>query len=77
MAVTMVIGNDMTVHTSLLAPGNTIAAVIASEFNEAIGPIHPASLIELGLVLFFLTLIINGMARLLILLTTSKGSAKA
>lgn len=77
MAVTMVIGNDMSVHTSLLAPGNTIAAVIASEFNEAIGPIHPAALIELGLVLFFLTLIINGLARLLILLTTNKGSAKA
>jgi len=76
MAVTMVIGGDMTVHTSLLAPGNTIAAVIASQFNEATGPIHPAALIELGLVLFFLTLIINGMARLLILLTTGKGSAK-
>ncbi len=77
MAVTMVIGNDMSVHTSLLAPGNTIAAVLASEFNEAIGAIHPAALIELGLVLFFLTLIINGMARLLILVTTGKGSQRA
>ena len=76
MAVTMVIGNDMTVHTSLLAPGNTIAAAIASEFNEAIGAVHPAALIELGMVLFFLTLIINGLARVLILLTTGKGSAK-
>ncbi len=77
MAVTMVIGNDMAVHKSLLAPGNTIAALIASEFNEAIGAVHPAALIELGLVLFVLTLLINGLARLLILITTSKGSAKA
>jgi phosphate transport system permease protein len=76
MAVTMVIGNDMSVHTSLLASGNTIAAVLANEFNEAIGAIHPAALIELGLVLFFLTLIINGMARLLILLTTGKGAQR-
>jgi phosphate transport system permease protein len=74
MAVTMVIGNDMSVHASLLAPGNTIAAVLANQFNEAIGAMHPAALIELGLVLFFLTLIINGMARLLILLTTGKGA---
>jgi phosphate transport system permease protein len=76
MAVTMVIGNDMTVHSSLLAPGNTIAAVLANQFNEATGKYHPAALIELGLVLFFLTLIINGAARLLILITTSKGSAR-
>lgn len=77
MAVTMVIGNDMTVHTSLLAPGNTIAAVLASEFNEATGKFYPSALIELGLVLFLLTLILNGMARLLIVVTTKKGSARA
>lgn len=77
MAVTMVIGNDMTAHTSLLAPGNTIAAVLASEFNEATGKYHPSALIELGLVLFLLTLILNGLARLLILVTTRKGSARA
>jgi len=77
MAVTMVIGNDMTVHTSLLAPGNTIAAVLASEFNEATGKYYPAALIELGLVLFLLTLVLNGLARLLILVTTNKGSARA
>jgi phosphate transport system permease protein len=77
MAVTMVIGNDMTVHTSLLSPGNTIAAVLASEFNEASGKYYPSALMELALVLFLLTLILNGLARLLILVTTSKGSAKA
>lgn len=76
MAVTMVVGNDPAVHASLFAPGYTIAAVIANEFTEATGKIYPAALIELGLVLFFLTLILNGMARILILVTTEKGSAR-
>jgi phosphate transport system permease protein len=76
MAVTMVIGNDPSVHTSLFAPGYTIAAVIANEFNEASGKMYPSALVELGLVLFFLTLLLNGMARVLILLTTDKGSAR-
>jgi len=76
MAVTMVIGNDPTIHASLLAPGYTIAAVIANEFTEATGKIYPAALVELGLVLFLLTIIINGLARLLIVATTGKGSAR-
>lgn len=77
MAVTMVIGNDPAVHASLFAPGYTIAAVIANEFTEATGKIYPAALVELGLVLFFLTLILNGLARILILVTTEKGSARS
>jgi phosphate transport system permease protein len=77
MAVTLVIGNDPAVHASLFAPGYTIAAVIANEFTEATGKIYPAALIELGLVLFVLTFILNGMARLLIVLTTEKGSARS
>jgi phosphate transport system permease protein len=77
MAVTMVIGNDNNIHASLLSPGNTIPAILASEFNEASGKLHPSALIELGLVLFLLTLILNGLARLLILVTTRKGSARA
>jgi len=76
MAVTMVIGNDPSIHASLLAPGYTIAAVIANEFTEATGKIYPSALVELGLVLFLLTIIINGLARLLILATTGKGSAR-
>jgi phosphate transport system permease protein len=76
MAVTMVIGNSPEVHTSLLAPGYSIAAVIANEFSEASGDVRPAALVELGLVLFFLTIIINAMARLLIIATTSKGSKR-
>jgi phosphate transport system permease protein len=75
MAVTMVIGNTPEIRASLLAPGNTIASAIAGEFGEATG-VHVAALVELGLVLFCLTIIINGMARLLIIATTSKGSKR-
>jgi phosphate transport system permease protein len=77
MAVTMVIGNDRVIHASLFAPGYTIAAVIANEFAEAEGNMHLSALIELGLVLFALTMVINGLAQLLIIVTTKKGSAKA
>lgn len=76
MAVTMVIGNDPRVHASLLAPGYSIAAVIANEFSEAGGQIHPSALVFLGLVLFCMTIIINGLARLMIIATTSKGSKR-
>lgn len=77
MAVTMVIGNDPNIHASLFAPGYTIAAVIANEFTEATGDVYLASLIELGLVLFLLTIIINGLARLMIVATAGKGTARA
>jgi phosphate transport system permease protein len=77
MAVTMVIGNDPSIHASLLAPGYSIAAVIANEFSEASGTIHPAALIELGLVLFCLTIVINAVARIMIVATTSRGSKRA
>jgi len=76
MAVTMVIGNVPAVSASLLAPGYSIAAVIANEFAEASGKIHPAALVELGLVLFALTIVINGLARIMIVATTSKGSKR-
>jgi phosphate transport system permease protein len=77
MAVTMVIGNVVGVKASLLAPGYSIAAVIANEFAEANGKLYPAALIELGLVLFGLTIIINGFARVMVMATTSKGSKRA
>ncbi len=73
MAVTMVIGNDPKIVTSLLAPGYTIAAVIANEFTEATGKVYLNALIELGLVLFMITLILNGLARLLIIATERGG----
>src|SRR5580704_11213121 len=52
MAVTMVIGNSITMSPSLFAAGHTISAVIASEFAEATGKIYLSSLVEMGLVLF-------------------------
>jgi phosphate transport system permease protein len=74
MVVTMVIGNDTGIHTSLLSPGYTIAAVIANEFSEATGEVYLSSLVELGLVLFALTMVLNAAAQLLIIATTRKGS---
>jgi len=74
MAVTMVIGNTPKIAASLFAPGYSIAAVIANEFTEATGELYLQSLIALGLVLFLLTFILNGLARLLIVVTTQKGS---
>ncbi len=66
MAVTMVIGNSETFKTSLFAPGNTMASVIANEFSEASTDIYRSSLIEIGLCLFIVTMIVNGIARLLV-----------
>jgi phosphate transport system permease protein len=77
MAVTMVIGNSPKIAASLFAPGYTIAAVIANEFTEATGDLYLQSLIYLGLVLFLLTFLLNGLARILILATTQKGSKAA
>ena len=74
MAVTMVIGNAPKITASLLSPGYTIAAVIANEFAEASGDLYVSSLIFLGLVLFGLTIIINAVARILIL-TTTRGNS--
>jgi phosphate transport system permease protein len=74
MAVTMVIGNTPTISASLFSPGYSIAAVIANEFSEATGDLYLQALIELGLVLFILTFILNGLARLLIILTAQRGS---
>jgi phosphate transport system permease protein len=74
MAVTMVIGNNPKIAASLLGPGYSIAAVLANEFSEATGTLYLSALIELGLVLFALTFVINGLARLMILLTTQRGS---
>jgi phosphate transport system permease protein len=74
MAVTMVVGNTPVISSSLLSPGYSIAAVIANEFTEATGELHTQSLIELGLVLFILTFILNGFARLLIVATSKRGS---
>ena len=66
MAVTMVIGNNPQITTSLYAPQYTMAAVLANEFTEATDNIYLSALVEIGLVLFVMTLIINVLSRLLI-----------
>jgi phosphate transport system permease protein len=75
MAVTMVVGNSPKIAASLLAPGYSIASVIANEFAEATSAMQISVLIELGLVLFGLTIVLNGAARLLIIATGGKGAA--
>jgi len=66
MAVTMVIGNNPQISASLYAPQYTMAAVLANEFTEAADDLHLAALVEIGLVLFVITLAINVASRLLI-----------
>jgi phosphate transport system permease protein len=66
MAVTMVIGNRPQISASLFEPSYTIASVIANEFTEATGDLYLSALVELGLVLFLVTFVINGAARLLV-----------
>lgn len=66
VAVTMVIGNNLDLSASLLHPGYTMASIIANEFTEATYNLYLHALIEIGLILFVLTLLINLIARLLI-----------
>jgi len=66
MAVTMVTGNSNFIPKSIFSPANTLASVIANEFTEATGSLYLASLIELGLVLFIVTTIINLIGKLII-----------
>jgi phosphate transport system permease protein len=63
MAVTFVIGNAHELNKSLLMPGNSISSALANEFNEAVGELYTSSLIELGLILFFITFVVLSIAR--------------
>ncbi len=67
MAVTMVIGNSPQIVKSLFAPGYTLASVIANEFTEATDPLYSGALFEIGLVLLGVTLVVNALARLLLI----------
>jgi phosphate transport system permease protein len=71
MAVTLVIGNRAEISASLFAPAHTIPSVLANEFSEASGELHLAALAEMALVLLFVTLLLNALARLLVLRVTS------
>jgi phosphate transport system permease protein len=66
MAVTMVIGNSSLIPTSIFSPGNTMASVIANEFTEADRTVYLSALIELGLVLFIVTVVINMIGKAII-----------
>ena len=77
MAVTMVIGNRPEIAKSLLAPGYTMASVLANEFSEATGNVYLSALIEIGLALFLVTIVVNALARLLVWTVTRGQPARA
>jgi phosphate transport system permease protein len=67
MAVTFVIGNAHQLHASLFMPGNSIASALANEFTEAEGELYTSALIELGLILFFITFVVLAFAKILLI----------
>jgi len=77
IAVTMVIGNAYVIPHSIFSPAYTLSAIIANEFSEATGPIYPAALIELGLILIMVTLVVNVFALLLVHSTSREASLAA
>jgi len=74
MAVTMVIGNRSLISASLFDPAYTMASVLANEFTEATSDLYLSSLIELGLILFVITIIVNAVARILVWSMSKKWS---
>ena len=76
MAVTMVIGNSPGIYRSLLANGTSMASVIANEYAEASNDLHRSALTEIGLALFFVTIIVNAAARLLVWAVTRGAPAR-
>jgi phosphate transport system permease protein len=77
IAVTMVMGNNLDLSASLLHPGYTMASIIANEFAEATFDLYVHALIEIGLILFAITLLINIAARLLIWRVSQQGGPEA
>jgi phosphate transport system permease protein len=76
MAVTFVIGNAHDLSKSLLMPGNSISSALANEFTEAVGELYTSSLIELGLILFFITFVVLSLARFM-LYRLAKGEGRS
>lgn len=66
MAVTMVIGNSIENSVSLLRPGYTMSSIIANEFAEAVTQLHTEALVEVGFILFIITLLLNLVARFMV-----------
>lgn len=68
MAVTFVIGNaSLLGNFSLFMPGNSITSALANEFAEASPGLYTAALVELGLILFFITFVVLSLSKLLLL----------
>lgn len=76
MAVTMVIGNSPQISLSLFEPANTIASLLAANFAEATDKLYMSALIEIGLVLFLVTFIVNALAKLLIMSVGKRNMAR-
>ena len=72
MAVTFVIGNANQIYSSLFMPGTTISSTLANEFTEAVGDIYTSSLYALGLILFFITMLVLIIAKWLLVKTERK-----
>jgi len=66
MAVTFIIGNAHRLSASLLEPGNSISSALANEFTEAVGDLYTSALVELGLILFFITFVVLSIARFML-----------
>jgi phosphate transport system permease protein len=73
MAVTMVIGNRPEITASLFSPGYTMASVLANEFSEASTDLYLAALMEIALILFGITIVVNTFARLLVWRVARRG----
>jgi phosphate transport system permease protein len=76
MAVTFVIGNSHHLFNALFMPGTTISATIANEFTEAFGKLYPASLMELGLILFVMTFIVLAISRIMLSRLKTRGGSQ-
>jgi phosphate transport system permease protein len=76
MAITMVIGNSPKIASSLFAPGHTMAAVMANEVAEATGDLHRAALMEIALLLFGITILVNVVAQILVWRVARKGGTR-
>jgi phosphate transport system permease protein len=73
MAITMVIGNRPDISASLFAPGYTMASVLANEFNEATGALYISALMEIALLLFGITILVNILAQTLVWRVSRRG----
>jgi len=77
IAVTMVIGNNPQIARSLLAPGYTMASVIANEFAEAPDDLYRSALMQVALALFIVTIVVNVLAGLMVWSVTRGGPSRS